>query len=254
VGRLRPRPPLWTPADLGADLLGWWDASRLDGLHAEGAAVASVPDLSGNGRHLLPAGGSVNFTYGLRGLPGVKSNVPGYLRWTGSAGQEILASRDRFYVGLVFHSVVSDPGYFFSIPRGSGSNGFDMSLSGGGIDAYLNSGGGLEGMSATLSWGDSEVYLIEQSIDYTLGTTLERTLSAGDEGVSTGALANANIGVQNAELNVFDFGTGFSSPAAGIALHELIIAATPLRDRAGILWRRYCRAKWGANVATLGAG
>jgi hypothetical protein len=45
-------PSSWTPADLGADLLGWWDASNSGSLTLSGADVTGWNDLSGSGNHL----------------------------------------------------------------------------------------------------------------------------------------------------------------------------------------------------------
>lgn len=42
----------FSPADFGADLIGWWDASNTGSLTLSGADVTQWSDLSGNGEHV----------------------------------------------------------------------------------------------------------------------------------------------------------------------------------------------------------
>lgn len=44
---------LWTPALLGAGLLGWWDASRIETVTLVSSVVSQWDDLSGKGNHLV---------------------------------------------------------------------------------------------------------------------------------------------------------------------------------------------------------
>jgi hypothetical protein len=46
----------WSPADLGANLLAWYDASDSGSLTLSGADVTQWDDLSGNGYHLTQSG------------------------------------------------------------------------------------------------------------------------------------------------------------------------------------------------------
>lgn len=44
---------LWTPAQLGGNLLGWWDASRAETITLVSNAVSQWSDISGRGNHLV---------------------------------------------------------------------------------------------------------------------------------------------------------------------------------------------------------
>ena len=63
---------LWTPASLGGNLLGWWDASRAETITLVSNAVSQWSDLSGKGNHLVQATASKRPAYGsFAGRPSV---------------------------------------------------------------------------------------------------------------------------------------------------------------------------------------
>jgi hypothetical protein len=71
-GSAPPPPPPWTPAALGASLLGWWDPNDDATITLSGATVSQVADKSGRARHLVQsvaavqAGRSANASFNNR--------------------------------------------------------------------------------------------------------------------------------------------------------------------------------------------
>jgi len=66
--------PAWSPSDLGADLVAWYDASNAGSLTLSGADVTAWADLSGNGYTLSSTAGTNYPQYsatGFNGHPGV---------------------------------------------------------------------------------------------------------------------------------------------------------------------------------------
>lgn len=253
--RLRRRPPRWSPAAIGGDrLIGWWDASHLLAKipvlsQSSGAAVtpATVPDLSGWGRDLTPISGNLNVLAGLRGEPGFYTGAG--VKNT-SAGAT-LSNRARFYVGIVGQkpaALSTDVGYLFGIPRGSGSNGVDMGLRAENVvDSYLNPGGGLDQTTVSCPWSNGDVFLLELSVDFTVDQSADRALVGGDA-FTMDAVSATTIGPLLDEVTFGNFGTGFSDPVSWLFHEMILVRDDSLRNRHGMLWRRYCRAKWGART------
>lgn len=53
----------WVPTDIGADLVGWWDASTSSTVTQSGGTASQVNDRSGNGHHMVQATGSSQPAY-----------------------------------------------------------------------------------------------------------------------------------------------------------------------------------------------
>ena len=72
----------FTPASI-AGLVGWFDAAQLTG-YADGAAISSWTDLSGNGNHAVQATGALQPFYkavAVNGLPAVRNGQGGIINY-----------------------------------------------------------------------------------------------------------------------------------------------------------------------------
>lgn len=97
----------FTPADLGAGLLNWYDETSWT---KSGIDITGWTDLSGNGRDLAPSGGvEENATGGPNGEPCIECNgTDGYLRDTYTQ-----TGRERIYAVCRPNSVLTGAKYFF---------------------------------------------------------------------------------------------------------------------------------------------
>jgi hypothetical protein len=119
-------PPAWTPADLGADLVGWYDASDSGTLTLSGSEVTQWDDKSGGGYDLSQGTSARRPIYGATSFnssyPGLTFNTSSLATGVGAfAGFNTITSFSVFFVCTVT-SGIAGGGRLISLSR---NNDFD---------------------------------------------------------------------------------------------------------------------------------
>jgi hypothetical protein len=67
--------PVWTPADFGVDLIGWYDAQDAASITQSSGAVSQWNDKSGKGNHVVQATGANQPSYSATGFDGTRPGI-----------------------------------------------------------------------------------------------------------------------------------------------------------------------------------
>lgn len=237
----------WTPADLGAALLGWWEARDLLGVVADGGAVSNWSDKSSHGRNLTQATSANQPTF----LEAGRHNHAA-LRGAGSACLANTALGSPFhgltsgYISFIFSAPLEHTAYVAAAPNSTGGgNGVDLGL-GSGVVGYLRSDtGSFAGATSAVSYATTGlVTMAESSWDFAkVGGEL--TIIGGDYGPASATVAGSSTAAALGEFNVMDFQTGWGSGLKG-DLYAAIIANRPLTAEELRQWRLYACRNWRA--------
>jgi hypothetical protein len=260
VARLRHATKLWTPARLDPSvLLGWWDASRLASLYADGASVDTWPDLSGRGRDLTQSTAAQKPTfrpYGFVGLPSVRGDGNDLLV---NATEAPFNGLSKAYIGVVVSTTTGGQSdrYIVSCPNTSGGNGLDMRFASASsvLSMFLKSDTNNSDLNGTVTGGynDGVPHVLEAVVDLTLAAN-DQEFVTGPNGRAAGSVGGSTIAAAYGKFFLFGFSDAFVNIGATVDIHEAVIANTPLYGRDRPKLREYFLRKWGARLTEASMG
>ena len=260
MARLRHATRLWTPARLDPSvLLGWWDASRLASLYADGAAVDTWPDLSGRGRDLTQSTAAQKPTfrpYGFVGLPSVRGDGNDLLV---NASEAPFNGLSKAYIGVVVSTTTGGQSdrYIVSCPNTSGGNGIDLRLASASsfLNSFLKTNTATSDLQSTIATGYASGFphLLEVVVDLDLSAS-EQEFVTGPNGRAAGSVGGSTIAAAYGKFFLFGFSDAFVNLGATVDIHEVVIANTPLYGRDRPKLREYFLRKWGARLMEASMG
>ncbi len=236
----------WSPADLGADLIAWWDASNTGSLTLSGSEVTQWNDLSGNARHVSQ---SIAGRYPVYSATAFNTSYPGLnyvdsddslisAAFTGSAGTVLAA----FAVARLDSGAPSNARL---ISWGLGFPGDDVATSSvaplicrNGGTAAVSSYRGAFLSSSAITYGNN--YRLGSVYDGT-NHTIYINNTAGTPAASTGSFNNTDV--------VLGIGTntGFFSEAWKGVICEVFVCKVAPDSTTRTQIDDYFKAKWGLS-------
>jgi hypothetical protein len=223
----------WTPASLGANLLGWWKADAGVTPGTNGSATTQWDDQSGNANHLTPATTGPTYTTGvLNSLPGLVWVTPFSMSMTKSSFPLGTGAAASMFCVMKLNAATSNPRTAAYVVTGS-----DTSATAG-IFIFHTSG---TNASAFKNGGTKSTGTIPNSTFMQLGSIFDGANSTVYiNGTGQTPVAETNT---FAATGVFGINPGFATYDATVC--EMFVTNSALSGTDRTNTAAYFLAKWG---------